>query len=76
MANQHDQLLSDLVKFIADASHQLHGLAHTTGSNQCQTAERRPPPSRLEIPTAVVVAGHGSLPGHLASQTLEEREAG
>ena len=53
MASHHDSLLSDLVRFVTDASQQLDRLspAHATPGLRGQ------PPSRLEIPTAVVVAG-------------------
>ena len=53
MASHHDSLLSDLVRFVTDASQQLERLSPVP-----TTPERRgQPPSRLEIPTAVVVAG-------------------
>ena len=53
MASHHDRLLSDLVRFVTDASRQLDRLssAHTS------PGRRGLPPSRLEVPTAVVVAG-------------------
>lgn len=56
MTNQHDQLLNDLVKFVTDSSYQLHRLSqtHTPTTPHSQT---KLPPSRLEIPTAVLVAG-------------------
>ena len=58
MTNHHDLMLSDLVRFVTDAARQLEQLSLAPDTHQ----ERKTllPPPRLEIPTAVVVAGETS----------------
>ena len=57
MSSHHNQLLNDVVKFICSASKSLSFISHTEDSS---TVSSQP---RLEIPTAVVVAGV-NMPDH------------
>ena len=64
-ANQHDELFTSLVKFVGEASEQLRGLSASSsaaGDDKEEEGEGSegasvPLPPRLEIPTAVMVAG-------------------
>lgn len=63
MTDHHDLLLSDLVRFVADAAQQLRLLSCSAEAHSDSQSERetlRPPP-RLEIPTAVVAAGETAM---------------
>ena len=65
MEKLHDQLLDDLLQFVEDSSRQLHKLspAHSSsdsddhGCSATEKEEKRCLPPRLEIPTAVLIAG-------------------
>ena len=56
MSSHHNQLLNDVVKFICSASKSLSFISHTAthSTEDSSTVSSQP---RLEIPTAVVVAG-------------------
>ena len=54
-ASLHDVLLSDLVRFVKDAAHQLEQLSRAADTHQ--ESNTLLPHPRLEIPTAIVVVG-------------------
>ena len=60
-ASLHDVLLSDLVRFVKDAAHQLEQLSRAADTHQ--ESNTLLPHPRLEIPTAIVVVGV-NMPDH------------
>ena len=58
MAQQHDQVFGDLLQFVQGASRQLRSLrAQSTSHPSPKPGRNKLLPPRLEIPTAVLIAG-------------------
>lgn len=57
-AQQHDQVFGDLLQFVQGASRQLLSLgAQSTPHSSSESGRNKLLPPRLEIPTAVLIAG-------------------